>query len=459
MSEDRLEPVKRDAPHPPTSGAASPPAGSLIRDAGDEDSARVGFIELFFDLVYVFAITQLTHHLAKHPDWAHAAQTGILFLAIWLTWNFTTWSINLLDPDRAMVRLMLGFAMLGSLIAAAAIPTAFTSNPIAFALPYVLVLIGGGLFMILALRKANPEGASNFKRATLWFLIAAGLWLWGADAPPAERYYWWGAAVFVQYLAPLLRFRFPGVGGARKTDWHLSGEHMAERCALFIIIALGEGIIVTGTTFADAGLDYESGLALAAAVVSSFAMWWVYFDIGAERGSEYIDQHDDPGNFARLAYTFGHIPIVAGIVLVAVSDEMSLADPLAPANAVYTLVITAGGLAFVLGTALFKKISGGKPKYPLSHLVGAVYFAALGLAGWLWKPQMLVFASAHAAGFIFIALWEWVSFHGGWLDRLERRGVALPARLTRRSRARLRELEGHDDEEAAAAPPSPATQR
>ncbi len=440
-----LEPIKRDAPQPaPESDPL--PENSLVRDSDAEDSGKVGFIELFFDLVYVFAITQLAHHLADQPDWAHAAQTGILFLAIWLTWNFTTWSINWVDPDRAAVRLMLGLAMLGSLIAAAAIPTAFAENAMMFALPYVLVQIGRNGFMVYALRGANRATSQGFLRATIWLMLAAGLWLWGASRPPDERYYWWGGAIALEYLAPLLRFRVPLLGASQTQDWHLSGEHMAERCALFIIIALGEGIIVTGSTFTDAGLDYESGLALAVAVLSSFAMWWVYFDIGAERGSDFIEEHDDTGRVARTAYTYGHIPIVAGIILIAVSDEMSLAHPLEPASHVYTLIITLGALAFVLGTALFKRLSSKRRQYPLSHLVGAGLFVLVGVVGWVLKPQTLVLASLSAAVFIAIAVWEWLAFRGGFIDRLERHGVAVPAWLTRRARARLRAREGHAGE-------------
>ena len=127
---------------------------------------------------------------------------------------------------------------------------------------------------------------------------------------------------------------------------------MAERGGLFIIIALGEGIIVTGATFAELEPTVaEPSLPSSAPFVGSVAMWWIYFDVGARRGSELIEHDDRPGLIGRQAYTYGHIPIVAGIIVLAVADEQVLAHPTGHLEPFYIAALIGGALLFIGGTA------------------------------------------------------------------------------------------------------------
>jgi low temperature requirement protein LtrA len=220
---------------------------------------------------------------------------------------------------------------------------------------------------------------------------------------------------------------------------------MAERCALFIIIALGEGLIITGATYAKAAAQPGLDLALVNAFVGSFAMWWLYFDMGARRGARHIEQHAVPGLVARQAFTYWHVPIVAGIVVLAVGDELVLAHPLEPAHGEFVLVVLTGMLLFIGGLAGFKRISSGNPWFPASHYYGLGCALALGLWGWLAHPPALLLFAATTALFVGIAVWEWGSFHGGWLERIEARGWwigrVLRRRLDKRRAARLARAE------------------
>src|SRR6202034_88628 len=152
---------------------------------------------------------------------------------------------------------------------------------------------------------------------------------------------------------------------------------MAERCAGFIIIALGESIVVTGATFADLAWTGATVTAFMSAFIGALAMWWIYFHKGAEAGSELISKSSEPGRLARLAYTYLHLPIVAGIILSAVSDELVLTHPADHSDLKTVLSAIGGPLLFLIGTILFKHSIRGWLQ--LSHGVGIV---ALGGLAW-----------------------------------------------------------------------------
>jgi hypothetical protein len=137
----------------------------------------------------------------------------------------------------------------------------------------------------------------------------------------------WAVALAIEYLSPAVRFWIPKYGASGVADWVVEGGHMAERCAGFIIIALGESIVVIGATFAELAWTVETVRAFASAFIGSLAMWWIYFHKGAEAGSEQISKASEPGQLARLAYTYLHMPIVAGIIVSAVADELVLKHP------------------------------------------------------------------------------------------------------------------------------------
>lgn len=421
------------------------PGSSLVRDVHGSHAA-VGYIELFFDLVFVFAITQLSHSLIAHLDWIGALQTAMLFLAVWWAWIYTTWATNWIDPDHGGNRLVLGAAMIGSLVLSSAIPKAFAEAGLTFAVAYVTLQIGRSLYVSWVCGEWTRDDNWSLIRIACWFAASAPFWILGGLAEPSTtRMGWWGVALAIESLGPLMFYRVPGLGRSTLDDWEIAGGHMAERCALFIIIALGEGVLITGATFGGLDPDRITIFAFLTAFLGSFAMWWVYFDVGAKRGAEHIEHHAHPGIVGRDAFTYWHIPIVAGIILIAVADELTLAHPREPVHGDF-LLITAGGMALFLGgTMTFKRISSRKGWFPPSHLAGLLLTAALVLWGWLAHPPTLIFYMGSVATFAVVALWEWGSYHGGWIEPMERRGWWLGRVLRRYTNWRLRCLENRPD--------------
>ncbi len=212
-------------------------------------------MELFFDLVYVFAITQLSHLLLDHPTVGGVLETLFLLLVVWWAWQYTTWFTNWFDPDALPVRLMLGAVMLASLVMSVAIPEAFGERGLMFALAYVAIQLGRTVFAVLAL--GTSVGTSHplsggFRRILAWFAAAGVLWVAGGLVEGEARYVLWLLALGLDYAGPAAHYRTPGLGRSHTEEWIIEGAHFAERCQLFVIIALGESILVTGTTFGEA---------------------------------------------------------------------------------------------------------------------------------------------------------------------------------------------------------------
>ena len=218
-----------------------------MRGRGGHEHGKVSFVELFFDLVFVFAVTQLSHSLIEHFTLLGAVQTLLLILAVWWVWIFTSWVTNWLNPERLPVRLALLVLMLLGLILSSSLPKAFESRGLAFAGAYVAMQVGRTLFFIWAVR-SHPVMVRAFQRILVWLAGAAVFWLAGAFGHGTARLMLWAIALAMEYVSPSLGFFVPGLGRSRTKDWDVEGGHMAERCALFIIIALGESILVTGAT-------------------------------------------------------------------------------------------------------------------------------------------------------------------------------------------------------------------
>jgi low temperature requirement protein LtrA len=384
-------------------------AASLLRRRGAPSDAKVTNIELFFDLVFVFAVTQLSHRLLENLSLRGAVETTLLFLAVWWVWIYTSWVTNWLDPERVPVRIMMFVLMLAGLALSSSLPHAFENEGLLFAGAYVLMQVGRTVFTLWAVADSSRARTRNFQRVTLWLLLSGLFWMAGAAASGDLRLGLWALAVGIEYASAVAGFWVPGFGRSVTTDWDIQGEHLAERCSLFIIIALGESIVVTGSTAAGLEATAATTAAFLVAFVSSVAMWWIYFNIGVERGARQIASAADPGRLGRLVYTYLHLLIVAGIIVGAVADELVLAHPTGHAELHALLAIIGGPALFLLGNLCFKRVIWGRA--PLSHMVGLLLLALAAPAALAMTPLLLAFAVT--AVLLTVAAWETASLQSG----------------------------------------------
>jgi low temperature requirement protein LtrA len=324
-----------------------------LRPRGDGLRQPTTTVELFFDLVYVFAVTQLSHLILDDQMLAGVGRAAFLLVIVWWAWIYTTWMANWFDPSSPHVRSVLTGVMLASLLMAAALPGAFGDDGVLFAAAYVALQVGRNVAAASLLRRDQPL-RDVFERLVGWSVASGALWLGGAALPGDRRLLLWVPALLVELCAPPAGYWLPGRGRASTTDWDIEGGHFTERCELFIIIALGESIVVTGATAAAAGLDATTVLCLVIAFVETAALWWLYFGTLAERTHEVMRTHEDPGRLARDAYTYLHLPIVAGIIAVAVGDDLLIGEPGHALHGVGLAMVLGGPALYLVGESLFR---------------------------------------------------------------------------------------------------------
>lgn len=379
-------------------------ATGLLRDRTG-GHARVGFVELFFDLVFVFAVTQLSHTLMAHPTLDGLLRTTLLMMAVWWAWMFTAWATNWLDVEHRLVRAVLFALMAAGIVLSASLPRAFESAGLAFGAAYALIQIGRSVFVLWAVR-GDEVLYRNFIRICAWLVVSGALWIAGGLADPEQRLWLWTLALAIEYLGPAARFWLPVMGASRTEDWTVEGGHIAERCGLFIIIALGESILVTGATFAELDWTAPAMAAFASAFVAAVGMWWIYFAANADAASEEISKAMDPGVIARLAYTYVHILLVAGIIVSAVADEWVLAHPMGHTDLKTALAVLGGPALFLLGSLAFK-LSIWK-RWAVSRLVGLLLLAVLAVVALKVEPLTLSWLATGVL--LLVAVWETVLY-------------------------------------------------
>src|SRR3954454_1512165 len=230
---------------------ADNPRGAMWRPIVPNQHSRVTYAELFFDLVFVYAVTQISHTLLAHFTPLGALQVTLLFLAVWWVWVYTSWITNWLNPEKTPVRLLLFGLTLGGLVLSTSIPTAFDGRGLWFAIAYAAMQVGKTVFLWASTLPSQSLARANAIRITSWLALSAIFWIAGGLAEGPARLVLWAIALVIEYISPAVRFWIPRYGASSVADWVVEGGHMAERCAGFIIIALGESIVVTGATFAE----------------------------------------------------------------------------------------------------------------------------------------------------------------------------------------------------------------
>jgi low temperature requirement protein LtrA len=273
-------------------------------------------------------------------------------LIVWWAWIYTTWMANWFDPASPAVRAVLTAVMLASLVMAAALPDAFGAHGVLFAVSYVVLQVGRNAAAACLLGRDQPL-RDVFERLLGWSAASGVLWLAGAALPGDRRLMLWIPAVVLDLCAPLAGYWLPRRGHAVTAEYDIEGGHFTDRCQAFIIIALGESIVVTGATAADAGLSSRVVLCLGVAFVETAALWWLYFGAVAERSRQVMSTCTDPGRLARDAYTYLHVPIVAGIIAAAVGDDLLIAQPGRALHGVGLTMALGGPVLYLVGESLF----------------------------------------------------------------------------------------------------------
>jgi low temperature requirement protein LtrA len=334
---------------------------TVLRD--ERASRRVTQIELFFDLVYVFAVTQLAELIGQARGADGVMRTAILLAMVWQVWVYTAWLTNYLDPNHHAIRFLLVVLMLASLVLAAEIPHAFGRSGLLVALLYVFMQLGRSLYASATLR--GHDLRFIFLRLNAWSALSAVPIVIGGLSHGHVRETLWALGVAIEVGGAAIGFATPGLGRSQTLDWNIDGGHFAERGQAFVLIALGESVVVSGTTLS--GLEHVHAsevVAFGMAFGAVVALWWVYFDRAAEDSARKIAESEDPGRLGRSAFHWVHPLIIGGVIVTAAATHDVLDHPLAHGSMKAAGLMLGGTALFLGGHAVFKAVMWRVPSWP-----------------------------------------------------------------------------------------------
>lgn len=339
----------------------------------------ITYVELFFDLAFVFALFRLSEMLSERLHWSGGLDTLIVLLAAWWIWAYTNLLTDSLDSRTIRLQLLVIGSMFGTLALSAAIPDSLDARGLLFAVSYVAINLGRSGILAYALRR--DELGLRPLRAAFWFAVSAVPWLLGAMVEDNARLVLWGVAITIDYLAALLGWPTPGLGRTPDRELNLASEHFAERYRQFIIIALGQTIAVTGLTFHDNDFSPHRGAAFVLCFVLSVILYWSYFHRIREKLGPSFSGARDPDVRTREA-GFAHLVMVAGIVALTTADQEVISNPAKPAHAALVAVLIAGPALFLAGHALLARhlfVQVAAPRLIAAAVLVAVAPALVGL--------------------------------------------------------------------------------
>lgn len=334
-----------------------------LASAEDQGAA---FVELFFDLVFVYSVTQVVGLLHHHFDWTGAGQAVLVFWLVWWAWTQFTWALNAANTAHTHIQFWTLAATAVAFFMAVALPDAFLGGGLGFAIPYVVVReIGLLLYVWVAWEKPSQRAAvKTFGLLSLGGLAAA---IAGGIVGGPAQYWLWGATIVLDFLAAWL--------GGQAEGWDIYPEHFAERHGLFVIIALGESLIVTASSLAGAAWTFSTSIAAMLAVALSCALWWTYFARSKPRLEAALAAQAGlkQSTMARDAFSLMHFPMLGGVIAYAAAIEQVAAHSGEP------LALNAR-VALALGLVLF-----------VGGMAGAMWRATCGR---LWPRVLIVSVTA-----------------------------------------------------------------
>jgi low temperature requirement protein LtrA len=315
------------------------------RELEPDAEHQVTPLELFFDLVFVFAATQVTSLLADDPSWDGVLRGMLILAALWWAWTAYAWLTSATDIDEGGVRLVMLASMGAMLVAALAVPGAFGDDAVLFGVAYLLVRL---LHLVLSaiVARDDPDRRGALLRFAPTAIFGASLLVLAGFLEGNERIAVWVVALTIDYLGPVVI----GVG----RGWQVAPEHFAERHGLIILIALGESIIAIGV---GAGFELVTGVIVGAVlgIVVVSALWWLYFDVAAIFARRRLMQAKglELHRLALHSYSYLHLPMVAGIVLFALGLKTTLGHVGEALETVPAVGLCGGGALYLLGHIAF----------------------------------------------------------------------------------------------------------
>src|SRR5918999_1382533 len=375
-------------------------AGSVrtVPEGGDAYEQRVTPLELFFDLVFVFALTQVTSFLADHLTWTGMLQGATLLAVLWWAWGGYSWLTNAVPAEEVIpARLVILTAMAAMLVASLAVPDAFGEYGVLFGLAYFAVRLLQVLLYALA-TGGTPETRPAILRLAPRFLVAPALLIGAGFLDGFAQGALWVVALAIDYGVALIG----GVSGFR-----VHAGHFVERHGLVIIIALGESIVAIGV--GASGLEIGAGVVLAAilGMVLAAGLWWAYFDyvaLAAERRLIRAQGHER-ATLARDSYSYLHLPMVAGIVLVALGVKKTLAHVGDPLGIIPAVALCGGVALYLLGHNAFRLRDVGSLSIPR---LAATAISLTLIPAAEWMPALITLA---AMATLLVALAAYETYH------------------------------------------------
>jgi low temperature requirement protein LtrA len=311
-----------------------------MSDRHTEHEHRVTPLELFFDLVFVFAFTQVTTLMSDDTTWGGLGDGLLILAALWWAWAGYAWLTNAVDPDEGVVRGAMLVAITAMFVAALVVPDAFGAHGVLFGVAFLIVrLMHVALFALAG--RGDRDLLSAVLRITPSTVVGAGLIIAAGFVDGALKPALWLIALSVDYFGPL-------VSGA--SGWRVHPGHFAERHGLILIIALGEALIAIGVGVGDTRISAGVILTAVLGLVVATSMWLAYFDFFSIRAEQMLSERSGPERnaLARDAFSYLHLPLVIGIVLVALAMKKTLAHVEDPLDTIPALGLFGGSALYLL---------------------------------------------------------------------------------------------------------------
>lgn len=342
---------------------------------------EVSPLELFFDLVFVFAVSQLAHHLYEYTTWKGAAQTTVLLIAVFGVWAYVSFEATLLDVARKTTQWAVIIVMGLGVFLNAGISHAFDTQPWAFVVPLLVIQVGQILVPTVAAPNAELRG--HYLRALVWTCMSAPLWVLGALAEPDARLGWWAGAAVIELSGTWAAHPLPGKT-LRSERLAFDSDHMRERLRLFLIIALGETVLTIGGAIAEHPASISAYVAGGFVFVALVCLWASYFGGGESLFTEDASTTSDPITVIRRGMNVTYV-VLAGLIALAVGSELAIADPKGHTGAVLPLLLFGGPALFLAANAWYFWTA-RRANYT-ERLIACLALCGAGIAA-LWLPPI-----------------------------------------------------------------------